>query len=358
MNDAKQSDRLSRGQPDAPPNFIALGPLLTPADDAKKLAPLIAIAPVELGGWIDRLHRAGIVVDRHNSPDLLGQLTQGLRRPVDTVLCGVLDVDPHACLNIALAARYPLELAAGVIIVGQLTHARRAAIVTDARMPSSWFNGLRKACVDTGIRIEPVINDYPQADPTLMLYAMLGRRLRPGRLPTDLGVVLFDAAAAIAIGRYALLGEPMLCAPMAVRDHVLDRSFFLTVPIELTIGQVFQKLELPIEGRSLRVGDLLRDVRAHVEMVIGGGELIVHSTLPEPPINPTACIRCGWCVDACPTRVQPASVLEAAQRNDADLAEQAGIEACIQCGVCSYVCPSHLPLLGAIRSIKRDGATM
>jgi electron transport complex protein RnfC len=53
-------------------------------------------------------------------------------------------------------------------------------------------------------------------------------------------------------------------------------------------------------------------------------------------------------------RIQPAGLLDAAQRADPELAERYGLEACIECGVCSYVCPSHLPLLGGIRKLKEE----
>jgi electron transport complex protein RnfC len=314
---------------------------------------LESIGASEMGGWIDRLNRGGLVVDRHNSPDLVGQMTQGLRRPIDTVLCSVLDVDPHACLNSALAARFPLELAAGVIVIGRLTHARRAAIIMDERAPTRWFSALRDACADRGIAVEPIINDYPQGDPTLMMYAILGRRLRPGRLPTDLGAMLFDAAAAIAIGRFALMDAPPLEVPLVVRHHVLQHSDYVTTPADRTIGQVLQELQISPSGNILRAGDLLRDMQVSTETPIDGGELLFHISSPVAAINPNPCIRCGWCIDGCPTRVQPASVLEAAQRDDVEIAEHAGIEACIECGICTYICPSNLPLLEAIRRIKR-----
>jgi electron transport complex protein RnfC len=271
---------------------------------------------------------------------------------VDTLLCGALDSDPSACLNSALAARYPIELAAGMTVIGRLTRARRAAVIVDAHIPASWFPGIRKFCAISAIAVEPIINDYPQADPTLMVYALLGRRLRPGRLPTDQGVVLIDAAAAVAVGRYALLEERMLHTPLVVRDHVANQSFYLTVPVGALLSEVFQRIALGTQGRLTHVGDLLRNVRVSSDSIIGGGELMFHSTYLPAPVNPSPCIRCGWCVDSCPTRVQPAIALEASQREDVDLAEHAGIEACIECGICSYVCPSQLPLLEGIRRMK------
>jgi electron transport complex protein RnfC len=202
-------------------------------------------------------------------------------------------------------------------------------------------------------------NDYPQADPTLLLYTLLGRRLRPGRLPVEQGVLMLDAAAAIAIGAAALADEAMQRVPMVLRDHDRGESFFLTVPVGCTVGSVLSILRPQLQagadtsGFLLRAGDVLRDDQVTLDAVLGTSELVVHLSTTPPAVNPQPCIRCGWCYESCPTRVQPADVLEAAQRDDRELAERAGLESCIECGICAYVCPSKLPLLAGIRTIRK-----
>jgi electron transport complex protein RnfC len=123
-------------------------------------------------------------------------------------------------------------------------------------------------------------------------------------------------------------------------------------PVGTTVTELLSRLVLPWRNRVVRGGDVLRDLRLSPDTALGSGELILHSSAPEEPANPSPCMRCGWCVDACPTRVHPATVLEAAQRQDQAMAEGAGVEACIECGLCTYVCPSSLPLMEGARSMK------
>ncbi len=336
----------------------------TAADDVRLLDVAAAAAadaadPHKVGQWIERIRDAGVWASRRMSPDLLAQLHQSLRRPVDTILCTVLDVDPSACLSAALAAQYPLELIAGIALLRSITRANRASIAIDSRIPPAWTSALRHAG-KSQIRIVPMINEYPQADPTLLLYALLHRRLRPMRLPTEQGAIVLDAAAAIAVGRVAFGAasgssshSAMLSVPLVVRDHALRQSFFVFAAVGTPLGDVVQQARVSLACTVFRGGDVLRDVRVPREAIVAGGELIVHASPPEPPVNPDPCIRCGWCVDSCPTRVQPAGVLEASQHADVPLAEHFGIEACIECGICSFVCPSILPLLPAIRTMRQ-----
>jgi electron transport complex protein RnfC len=301
--------------------------------------------------WIERIRSAGVWADRHASPDLIGQLNQAVLRPINTVVCTVLDSDAILRLNGAIAARFSDRVAEGTALLARITGAGRAILAVEAYAHPAWATPWREAARLAKLEIVELANDYPQSDPTLLLYSLTKRRLRPGNLPTTQGVLVVDAAAAAAIGQ-AARGSQMLSSPLAIHDHVQRRSQFLDVVVGTPLQYVLEKTSSWEEGLIIRGGDLLRDLRLRTDAVIGGGELTIHLTGPELPVIPEPCIRCAWCVEACPTLVHPAWLLEAAQRRDARLAERAGIGACIECGVCSHVCPSQLPLLEAVREIR------
>jgi electron transport complex protein RnfC len=301
--------------------------------------------------WINYLRNAGLWADRHASPDLIGQLNQAVSRPIDTLICSVLDTDAGLRLNAALAAREPDQVADGAALLAQICGVRRAMIVMEAYATPAWSSPIRQAAKRAGLEVLDVINEYPQSDPTLMLFSLRRRRLRPGQLPTTQGVLLLDAAAALAVGR-AAMGQAALSTPLGVHDHFHRRAHFLDVPVGMLLGDVLDALEIATDSAMLRSGDLLRDLRLSRDCVIGGEELAIHVTAPEPELNPDPCMRCGWCLETCPTLLYPAMALEAAQRNDATMARRAGIDSCIECGLCSYVCPSKLPLLDSIRRMR------
>jgi len=306
----------------------------------------------ELAVLIDRLRRGGVWAERRNGPDLIGQLYQAIRRPCDTVVCNVLDGEDAVELNAALGRAYPDELVAGVRALARAVGASRRRIAIDADAPKADVVPLRRAAAgEPEVIIIPLANSYPQPDPTLLLYTLFKRRLRPGRLPAESGVLLVDAAAAIAVGRVAQSDRPMLDVPLAVRDVRHGKTRLASAPVGTPLWRVLE--HFGIDGEAVpRIGDALRDLTTHRDAVVAGGELVVHVGYATATHNPDPCIRCGWCVAACPTLIHPAGLLEAAQHDDARAAERYGIESCIECGVCSYVCPSRLPLLGAIRQMR------
>jgi electron transport complex protein RnfC len=240
---------------------------------------------------------------------------------------------------------------AGISLLAGATGARRVLIGVESFADPKWIKPLWQATNHSRLEIVDVANEYPQSDPTLMIYSLTHRRLRPGNLPPSRGVLVLDAAAAMAIGNGAF-GEKMLSVPIAVHDHVRRHSHYLTAHVGTSVEHILNQLSIPTETSMIRGGDLLRDLPLRLDTVVAGSELTIHVTLPESPVVPEPCIRCAWCIDACPTLVHPALILDAAQRRDMKMAERAGIAACIECGVCSHVCPSQLPLLKAIREVR------
>jgi electron transport complex protein RnfC len=322
------------------------------AADEKTPAPV-----TDLASLIERMRVCAVRANRAGSPDLLGQLHEAVRRPIDTVLCSLMDAAGGSALSAVVLRTMGKEMLAGIDAIARVTGASRAWLVADTNIINRASALVRKSATNgssTRVKVVELENDYPQADPTLMLYALLGRKLRPGRLPTETGTILLDGAAAAAVGRAATRGEPMLEMPIEVRDSVRSRSTVYTAAIGLPVRFLLDAAGLRAGELTLRAGAALRDVRVSCNAVIdGAGELSIDAGPFSAPINPDPCIRCGWCVEACPVRIHPAGLLEAAQDDDLAAAQDAGLHACIECGICSYVCPSRLPLLTSIRALRQ-----
>jgi electron transport complex protein RnfC len=300
---------------------------------------------------LDRMATAGIWADRTTTIDLVAQLQQAVKRPIEMVVLNLLEAD-GAPLNAGLLVSGASDVVSGAAALAKELKAR-LHIVGAADVLALIATEVRRFRDSVTVRLVDLPNDYPQADPTILVYMLTGRRLRPGRLPTEHSIVMLDGAAALAIGRVVSANEPMTEVPLAVRERGRGgRVHLVTAAIGTPLSFVLDQLNIPATDLIVRIGPVLRDVRVPLETVISGGELRLDVGPSQPPGIPDPCIRCGWCVAACPTRIHPAGLLEAAQQSDPDLARDYGLEACIECGICSYVCPSRLPLLGAIRQLK------
>ena len=65
------------------------------------------------------------------------------------------------------------------------------------------------------------------------------------------------------------------------------------------------------------------------------------------------CLRCGACVDHCPSGLQPVNIANAAKANDFDRLAKLKVVDCVECGMCTYVCPSKIEVTENVRRAKR-----
>jgi Na+-translocating ferredoxin:NAD+ oxidoreductase subunit C len=313
-------------------------------------SPVESSPPPEKAGlseWIAYLSHADVNADRYGCPDLLAQLNHAVNDPIDAVICSALDGDASLRLNAAVAACQADQVVAGVELLTRLTGADGAWIATEAGAPAGWRDPLRRAAAKSRCTIVELPNDYPQADPTLLIYTLTGRRLPPDHLPVQRNILLLDSPAALAV---ASAGSKM--AALAILDHRARFSTFVHVKTGRELGEIIAAAGVDMPAAPLYGGDWPRQSPILPQTPMGNGELTVHIAPPTPSPNPQPCIRCGWCSEVCPTQASPALLLEAAQNNDLRLARRGGLRACIECGVCDVICPSHLPLLAGIRRIK------
>ena len=75
----------------------------------------------------------------------------------------------------------------------------------------------------------------------------------------------------------------------------------------------------------------------------------------QPPAAglPTPCIRCGWCTDNCPARLNVAALNDDFELGRVDRARRRAALACVDCGTCTYVCPARLPLAWRLGRLKQ-----
>ena len=64
------------------------------------------------------------------------------------------------------------------------------------------------------------------------------------------------------------------------------------------------------------------------------------------------CIRCGFCLEACPMGLEPNNIGIYVEAGRGDETERFGVNDCYECGSCAFVCPSKRPLVQFVRLAK------
>jgi len=68
----------------------------------------------------------------------------------------------------------------------------------------------------------------------------------------------------------------------------------------------------------------------------------------------SSCIRCGRCVEACPSHIIPQKMYEYSERFDNESFIGLNGMECCECGCCSYVCPAKLNLTQSFKQMRKS----
>lgn len=198
---------------------------------------------------------------------------------------------------------------------------------------------------------------YPQGAERQLIKALTGRELNSTKLPADVGCIVLNVDTLYSITRAVCEGRPLLHRIVTVTGDAIEKPQNFAVRIGTSYEELveqaggFAKEPVRIVSGGPMMGNALPDLK--VPVMKASSALLCMTRDEIEQYSPTACIRCGRCLDACPERLMPTNLAELALRWDREgFLKLNGME-CIECGSCSYVCPAGRRLAHAIKAVRR-----
>ena len=195
----------------------------------------------------------------------------------------------------------------------------------------------------------------------MLVRAMLGREVPSRGLPLDVGAVVINVATTAEIGRLLPLGRGIQERVITVTGSAVKDKGNYRIPIGTPLR--FMLDTVGIEHDTSRVfmgGPMMGPAASSLDIpVVKGTSGVVALTERETGSQNAArvhpCIRCGYCVEACPLFLNPSDlgVLAAAGEYER-MADERHLWDCFECGSCTFVCPSHIPLVQRFRMAKTE----
>ncbi len=201
---------------------------------------------------------------------------------------------------------------------------------------------------------------YPQGAKQVMLYNATGRVAIAGKRFPSFGALIINVSSLAKIAEYLNTGMPLVERIVTVDGPAVGKPGNFIAPIGTSIRTLLNLTETDLEkvGKVVIGGPMNGNATVSVDSPIVKVSNCVlafdekRATLEEP----TACIRCGRCMEKCPVDISVAKV-EAAwsiknEEKRAAALIDTGVRQCVDCGCCSYVCPAHRPLLAVNQEAK------
>jgi electron transport complex protein RnfC len=277
---------------------------------------------------------------------------------IDTLIVNGAECEPYLTTDHRLMLEDAAAIVEGARVMLAILGIRRCAIGIEANKMDA-VEAMREAAdaAEAEIDVHALRVKYPQGAEKQLIQAITGRRVPSGGLPFHVGVVVQNTGTAIAVRDAAVLGKPVYQKVITVSGCGVRRPANLRVRVGTRLRDIASHLggttpDLariviggPMTGFAVSSLDLAVTKTTSGVLFLGEGELD-----DRPPAN---CIRCGWCVDACPMGVQPGEFAMHVEAGKAELTAPFGVFDCFECGSCTYVCPARRPIVQYVRLAKR-----
>ena len=203
---------------------------------------------------------------------------------------------------------------------------------------------------------------YPQGAKQVMLYNATGRVAKAGKRFPSFGALIINVSSLAKMAEYLNTGMPLVERIVTVDGPAMKAPKNLIAPIGTPISYLIEQaggIKDGLEIGKVVVGGPMNGTAVYsVEspiVKVANAVLVFDekkSKLPEP----SACIRCGRCVEKCPVKINIVAIGPALRQKDDDVKAKmlidTGVRQCVDCGCCSYVCPAHRPVLATNQDAK------
>ena len=279
---------------------------------------------------------------------------------IDTLIINAAECEPYITADYRECMENSWDIVSGVQSVMEFLNASHVVIAVERNKPAAIAELSRIArgvsTPERTVRVKALPARYPQGAEKVLIQACTGRRVPPGKLPSDVGCVVMNVTSVAFLARYFKTGMPLIDKRLTVDGSAVAYP----KNVRVTVGT-------PIRDVLAFCGGLKRETR---KLLMGGpmmGLALMDDALPvlkqnnailafaeeDARIEPASvCIRCGRCVEACPMHLVPPSIAAAYKNGDTAAMAKLGVMTCMECGCCSFSCPAHRYIVQTMRMAK------
>ncbi len=283
---------------------------------------------------------------------------------IDTVIINGVECEPYLTTDHRVMLEQSADIFQGLRYLHKITAADRIIIGIEHNKADA-ADLLRQNIPDdlaraTDVRVEELQVKYPQGAEKMLISALLGREVPSGGLPVDAHAMCINVATTAEIGRLLPHGRGIQERVITITGPAIKDKGNYRIPIGTPLRFILDTVGITDNVSRVFMGGPMMGPAASsldISIVKGTSGVVAFTQNETGPIDRARefpCIRCGYCVDACPIFLNPSQLgLLAKNRAYDRMAEEFHVMDCFECGSCSFVCPSHIPLVQHFRVAKR-----
>lgn len=319
--------------------------------------PALDPATISVADIRARVKEAGIVGQGGAAFPTFVKLTPPEGKQIDTVILNGCECEPYLTRDDRFMIERPDAIVSGLQLIMRALGVSKGVVGIENNKPQAIASMESAVAGQPGLSVCTLQTKYPQGAEKMLIKAVNGREVPPGKLPLDVGVVIQNIGTAIAIHDAIAHGEPSITAALTVTGRGIRNPKNLIVPVGTPLSEVIAYCGgLTEDAAKVIVGGPMMGVAQHdldAPVMKATSGIVVLTQDEVRRQEETACLRCGKCIDACALHLLPTRLARLAQLGMIEEAERLNITTCMECGSCAYTCPANIPLVQWLRLGKQ-----
>lgn len=291
----------------------------------------------------------------------------------DTVLLNCAECEPLLKLHRQLLAVHTDVIVSMLDEVREAMGAKEAVVCVKSEYKSTVAALKEELKNYDNVRLCELKAVYPAGDEVVLIYEATGRVIKPGGIPIDENVVVYNVETMYNLYRAVHLDIPVTNKLVSIVGEI-DNTLTVRVPLGTTLKEAIALAgKITIKNPAYLVGGPMMGY-------IGNDNNVVTKTTNAIIILPddhpviarinknidverrrasSSCCQCRTCTDMCPRHalghpIEPHKIMRAVANQDiSDLSVFTNAAYCSGCGVCEkYACPQSLSPKSIIQEFK------
>lgn len=276
---------------------------------------------------------------------------------IEYVIVNGAECEPYLTADYRMMIEEPEKIVGGLKVMLQLFDNARGIIGIENNKPEAIAKLTALVQNEPKIEVRTLQTKYPQGGERTLIYATTGRKINSSMLPADVGCIVDNVDTVSAIYMAVCKTTPLMRRIVTVTgDAIAEPQNY-----HVKIGTNFQELVEAAGGfktepeKLIAGGPMMGPALFNLDIPVTKtcSALTCLSKDEVAQLEPSNCIRCGRCVDVCPSRVVPPLMMKAATANDCEAFEKLNGMECCECGSCAFICPARRPLTQSFKEMRK-----
>lgn len=270
----------------------------------------------------------------------------------ETLIINAVECEPYITADVRNIEEHLDEFKYGVKLMLKASNASKCFVAMKSFHKETIEKLIKLFEDEEKIVVKPVKDVYPMGWERTLTYEVLKKRY--DKLPIEAGAIVSNATSAITLGSTALSGRYCYERIVTVSGDNINNPHNVICRIGTPISKLIEACGGVKEDKAIIImGGPMMGTCVTKDIVTITPISNAVNIFKEQHVKEYACLRCGRCVEHCPSSLMPVSIIEAYKFNDIAELEKLHVNDCVECGMCTFICPSKIEVTESIRRAKK-----